>query len=163
MSQTIGFVGVGRMGANMARRLKDCGYTISAVNDVNKEAAAALAEELGATHAENLAAVTAASDIIFTVITNDAAMRSIFLDGDDNLLATDASGKTFINCATLTPQVHIDLETAAAAISAKTIEGCMASSIPQARSGELFLMIGGQEADFNTNKPLLDDLSKALH
>ncbi len=45
MSQTIGFVGVGRMGANMARRLKDCGYTISAANDVNKEAAAALAEE----------------------------------------------------------------------------------------------------------------------
>ena len=46
--QKIGFVGVGRMGANMARNLKDRGYTVSAVNDVNKEAAAELATELAA-------------------------------------------------------------------------------------------------------------------
>jgi 3-hydroxyisobutyrate dehydrogenase-like beta-hydroxyacid dehydrogenase len=39
----------------------------------------------------------------------------------------------------------------------------MASSIPQARNGELFLMIGGDEAIFNANKTLLDDISKALH
>ena len=62
MSEKIGFVGVGRMGANMARRLKDCGYEVTAVNDINKEAAAALAEELGAQHCEGLADVTAASD-----------------------------------------------------------------------------------------------------
>ncbi|MBT4757501.1 MAG: NAD(P)-dependent oxidoreductase, partial [Opitutae bacterium] len=51
----------------------------------------------------------------------------------------------------------------ASKLGATCLEACMASSIPQARSGELFLMIGGQEADFNANKPLLDDLSKALH
>ena len=47
MSQKIGFVGIGRMGANMARNLKDRGYTISSVNDINKDAAAELAQELG--------------------------------------------------------------------------------------------------------------------
>lgn len=47
MAEKIGFVGVGRMGANMARRLKDCGYTISAVYDVRKPAAQDLATELG--------------------------------------------------------------------------------------------------------------------
>ena len=52
MNQKIGFVGVGRMGANMARNLKDKGYEISSVNDVNKEAAAELAQELGCLHAE---------------------------------------------------------------------------------------------------------------
>ena len=46
MNQKIGFVGVGRMGANMARNLKDKGYEISSVNDVNKEAASELAQEL---------------------------------------------------------------------------------------------------------------------
>ena len=55
----IGFVGVGRMGANMARNLKDKGYSISCVNDVNKDAAASLADELGTAHAETLAQVTA--------------------------------------------------------------------------------------------------------
>ena len=37
MSQKVGFVGVGRMGANMARRLKDCGYDVSAVYDITDE------------------------------------------------------------------------------------------------------------------------------
>ena len=84
MSQKIGFVGIGRMGANMARNLKDRGYTISSVNDINKDAAAELAQELGCSHAEKLAEVTESSDIIFTVITNDDAMRSIYFSDDDN-------------------------------------------------------------------------------
>ena len=125
MSQKIGFVGVGRMGANMARNLKDRGYAISAVNDVNKEAAAELAAELGCDHAETLAAVTAASDVIFTVVTNDDAMRAIFMGEGDKLL-TEASGKTFINCATLSPGIQQDVASACEAAGASALEGCMA-------------------------------------
>src|ERR1017187_7625229 len=66
MKEKIGFVGVGRMGANMARRLGDCGYRITAVYDAHRPAAAALARELDARHARTLAAVTAAADVIFT-------------------------------------------------------------------------------------------------
>ena len=47
MSERIGFVGVGRMGANMARRLKDVGYNVTAVYDINTKGAAELAAELG--------------------------------------------------------------------------------------------------------------------
>ena len=157
----IGFVGVGRMGANMARNLKDKGYTVSAVNDVNTEAAAALATELGCTHATSLADVTANSDIILTVVTNDAAMEAIFLGDGDNLLQ-GAEGKLFINCATLSPAIHIKLEEEAGKVGAKTLEGCMASSITQAREGTLYLMIGGVEDTFNSAKDLLDDLSVNL-
>ena len=60
-SEKIAFVGVGRMGGNMARRLKDCGYKITAVYDAYAPSAAALAKELGAKHATKLAAVTAAA------------------------------------------------------------------------------------------------------
>ena len=157
----IGFVGVGRMGANMARNLKDKGYQISAVNDVATDVAAALAEELGCQHATSLADVTASSDIVLTVVTNDTAMESIFLDGDDNLLQ-DAAGTLFINCATLSPAIHIKLEEEANKVGAETLEGCMASSITQAREGTLYLMIGGKEEVFNSVKDLLDDLSVNL-
>ena len=58
MSQNIAFVGVGRMGANMARRLKDCEYNVTAVNDVNREVASELAAEIGAEACENLADVS---------------------------------------------------------------------------------------------------------
>jgi len=157
----IGVVGLGRMGGNMARCLKDKGYAVSMVYDIHPEVAADLAEELGATVCATLTEITAGSDIILTVVTNDAAMEAIFF-GPGSLLE-GANGKTFINCATLSPGIHRKVEAAAAECGAGCLEACMASSIPQARNGELFLMIGGEEALFHQTKPLLDDLSKALH
>lgn len=156
----IGFVGLGRMGANMARCLKDKGYQISALFDIQKSVTEELADELGSSACSSLADVTAKADIILTVVTNDAAMDAIFF-GEDNLF-TGAEGRLFINCATLTPSIHVKLEEAAAKVGARTLEGCMASSIPQARNGELYLMIGGTESEFQAAKPLLEDLSKAL-
>ncbi|MBH53929.1 MAG: 2-hydroxy-3-oxopropionate reductase [Opitutaceae bacterium] len=156
----ISFVGLGRMGGNMARRLKDCGYSISGVSDIDSELSKGLAEELGVTDFDSLAKVTASSDIVFTVVTNDAAMDSIFF-GKDNLFSNSA-GTLFINCATLSPDIHRKLESAAKENGATTLEACMASSIPQARNGELYLMIGGDEGTFNEARPLLDDMSKNL-
>ena len=146
------------MGANMARNLKDRGYEVAAVNDVDKEAAADLAKEIGCSHAETLAEVTASSDVIFTVVTNDEAMRSIYFAEGDNLLV-EAAGKTFINCATLSPGIQQEVATAAEAAGAGALEGCMASSIPQAREGKLYLMIGGKGELFEKHKGLLDDMS----
>ena len=157
----IGFVGVGRMGGNMARNLKDKGYHVSCVNDVAANVAAELAEELGCAHATSLAEVSASSDIIITVVSNDAAMESIFLGEGDNLLQ-GAEGKTFINCATLSPSIHVKIEAAAAEVGAETLEGCMASSITQAREGTLYLMVGGKQETFDKLKDLLDDLSVNL-
>ena len=155
----VAFVGVGRMGANMARHLQlDCGHDVTAVFDVNKEVSAEIAKELGALDCETLAEVTAAAEIIFTVVTNDAAMRAIFLENGDNLFA-DSSGKAFINCATLSPGIHKEVYEAGKAVGADVLEGAMASSISQAREGKLFLMIGGDEPVFDRHKEILGDLS----
>lgn len=157
----IGIVGLGRMGGNMARCLKDKGYNVAALFDIQDSVAQELAGELGSTAYAKLADITANSEVILTVVTNDRAMDSIFF-GADNLFA-EATGRVFINCATLTPDVHRKLEAASAEVGAQCLEAAMASSIPQARSGELFLMIGGSKDVFDATKPLLDDLSKALH
>lgn len=158
MSQTVAFVGVGRMGANMARRLKDCGYSVTAVADVNRDVAAELAAELGCQACEKLSEVTAAADVIFTVVTNDAAMRSIFFGEGDNLLM-GASGKTFLNCATLSPAIQKEVEAAAKAAGAGALEVCMASSISHAREGKLYLMIGGEEPVYQGLLPMLEQMS----
>ena len=156
--KNIGFVGLGRMGANMARNLKDKGYQVSSVYDINQETSSSLATEIGAQAAQTLAEVTANSDIVLTVVTNDAAMEAIFFNEEDNLF-TESAGTLFINCATLSPELHVKLEDAAAKVGAQTLEGCMASSITQAREGTLYLMIGGSEDVFDSVKDLLDDLS----
>ncbi|MEO8206428.1 MAG: NAD(P)-dependent oxidoreductase [Chthoniobacterales bacterium] len=161
MKQKVGFVGVGRMGANMARRLKDQGYTVSAVYDIRREAAEELGKELGTTACTTLAEVTKLSDVIITVVIDDASMRGIFATSGDSLL-TDSKGKTFINCATISPEVHQDVEKACEKVGATSLEACMASSITQAREGTLYLMIGGKKEVFDSLEALLRSLSKDL-
>ncbi len=158
MAQRIGVVGVGRMGANMARHLRDEGYAVSAVYDVQRELAESLAGELDCQAPETLAGVNAASDVIITVVTDDAAMYEIFSESGDSLL-TGADGRVFINCATITPQVHVDVEALAEGAGANSLEACMASSITQARDGTLYLMCGGREEVYQRVEPLLESLS----
>src|SRR5919201_48666 len=157
----IGFVGVGRMGANMARRLKDRQFHITAVYDTNRAAATSLAAELGCAAAQDLSEVTAESDVIFTVVTDDNATRQIFSGSGDNLLK-NAHGKLFINCATISPQVHVDVEKLAEKAGAESLEACMASSIPQAREGKLYLMCGGTEKAFRKAEPILKELAASV-
>ncbi|MCC6483403.1 MAG: NAD(P)-dependent oxidoreductase [Armatimonadetes bacterium] len=157
----IGFVGVGRMGANIARHLKDEGFAVAAVYDVNKAAARELAEEIGAQACDTLAEVTSASDFVITVVSDDAAMRAIFTDAGDSLLR-NAGGKVFINCATVSPAVHVEIEHIARAAGARALEGCMASSITQAREGTLYLMCGGERDTFEQCRPILEAMSKNL-
>lgn len=156
-TEKIGFVGVGRMGANMARRLKECGYTISAVNDVNAQAAKDLAEELGAKYYEQLSQVTKNSDVIITVVTDDKAMKHIFHDTGGLLVR--ARGRLFINCATISPTTHVKIQEWAGKHDAQTLEACMASSITQARQGTLYLMCGGKQEAFDRAVPILGHLS----
>src|SRR5260370_554228 len=157
----IGFVGVGRMGANMARRLKDRNLHVTAVYDANPGGATALAQELGWAASQDLSEVTASADVIITVVTDDKAMRDIFRGSGDNLLK-NARGKLFINCATISPQVHVDVEKMAQKAGAEALEACMASSITQAREGNLYLMCGGSEETFRKAQPILKELASVV-
>ena len=163
MSQRIGFVGVGRMGSNMARRLQECGYPVVAVYDARRDAAEAVAKELQSRAATTLQEVTEASDVIITVVTDDAAMAKIFAAPNkaDSLLR-GARGKVFINCATVSPEAQIEAAKAAKKAGAEALEGCMAASITQARQGTLYLMCGGDRQTFDNVKPILDKLSSNL-
>ena len=154
MPEKIGFVGVGRMGANMARRLHEMGFPIAAVFDANAAAAQSLAAELGGVAAADLKTVTALADVILTVVSDDRAMKKIFTGG----LLKRAKGKIFINCATVTPAIHVWVEQKCAAKGASSLEACMASSITQARQGTLYLMCGGQAEVFERARPVLEKL-----
>ena len=158
---TVGVVGVGRMGAGIALRLHECGYRIAAVFDVYAPSAEAVAKVTGAAICTELAKVTALSDIIITVVTDGAAQSAIFADSGDSLLV-GAKGKMFVNCATVSPAAHIDAIDRAERVGADAVEALMASSIPQAREGTLYLMIGGQKAIFDRLEPMFQKMAKSL-
>jgi 3-hydroxyisobutyrate dehydrogenase len=150
------------MGANMARRLKDQGFTVTAVYDINKEAANQLASEIGATAPGLLGDVTAAADVIITVVSDDEAMERVFSAKADDSLLKGAKGKLFINCATITPATHVEVQRRAEAAGAQSLEACMASSITQAREGTLYLMLGGRKAAYDRAEPILTKLAGSM-
>ena len=158
------------MGANMARRLKDQGFTLTAVYDAHRESAEKLAAELGVAAPATLPEVTAAADIIITVVTDDEAMDDVFAaigSGSDSLLGSAsgvsaAEGRLFINCATVSPDTHVLVESRAEEAGAQSLEACMASSITQAREGTLYLMCGGKAPAYERAKPILEKLSSTL-
>ncbi|HWV46461.1 MAG TPA: NAD(P)-dependent oxidoreductase [Nitrospira sp.] len=158
----IGFVGVGRMGANMARRLKERGYRITAIQDRHTEVSESLAQELGSEAAVSPARVAEISDIVITVVSDDTAMRNIYAEQDPTSLMAHAKDRLFINCATLTPALHIDIEQAVERHGGSALEACMASSITQARQGTLYLMCGGRQEVFNRARPMLDTLGTTV-
>ena len=82
-------------------------------------------------------------------------MKTIYNGG----LLSRAKGKLFINCATITPEVHAWVEEKVEKAGAQSLEACMASSITQARQGRLYLMCGGAESTFERVKSILTKLS----
>src|SRR5688500_16751036 len=117
MPEKIGVVGVGRMGSNMARRLKDCGYPIAAASAARGKIARDVAAELGAEACKNISRVTELADVIITVVTDDAAMEKVFAEKGNSLLK-NSRGKVFINCATISPDTHVLVEKRAKAVGA---------------------------------------------
>ena len=148
------------MGANMARRLHETGYSVVTIFDANAANAVQLAQELGSKAVEKVSEVSRLSDVIFTVVTDDAAMKAIFL-GPDNLF-TEGKGKLFINCATISPGVHIEIEKKGIELGAEVLEAPMASSLTHAREGKLYMMLAGKEESFRRAEPLLKDLTLTL-
>ena len=159
-SETIGFVGVGRMGANMARRLRDVGYSVVSVYDTNRAVAESLAKELGGTAPTAVAEVAQSAQVIFTVVTDDAAMHAIYF-GEPGLFS-HAAGKLFINCATISPAVHVEVNKRGAELGAAVVEAPMASSVTHAREGRLYMMTAGSKADCDRAEPILKDLTLSL-
>lgn len=157
----IAVVGAGRMGANIARHLKDVGYPITAIHDARPETAAAVATEFQSHHARTLSEVTGRAELVITVVTDDPAMRAIYAETGDSLLP-GANGKLFLNCATVSPDVHVETERLVEASGGQSLEACMASSITQARDGTLYLMVGGRKETYDRALPVLRAMSKDL-
>ena len=159
---SIGVVGVGRMGSNIARHLKDEGFSVVAVYDSVSQLANSLAGEIEATACNMLADVTKLADYIITVVTDDASMEQIFSETGEDSLLKGAEGTVFINCATISPGMHVEVERRAELNGAESLEGCMASSITQARQGTLYLMCGGRKSTFHQAEPILNAMSVSL-
>jgi len=141
MSDRVGFIGVGTMGGPMAANLAKAGVPL-AVHDASAPATAALASLPGVAVAGTPGEAAAAAGVLFTCLPNDAVVRAVYL-GPGGIAAGARPGLITCDCSTVAPETTLEVHGALAARGVHHLDTPMLGSQPQAVSGEIFFIVGG--------------------
>jgi 3-hydroxyisobutyrate dehydrogenase-like beta-hydroxyacid dehydrogenase len=155
---TIGFIGLGRMGGPMARNLAAAGHDVH-VFDVDAGALARLAPHRGVIAERSPQDVAAAATVLFTALPNDQIVRDTYL-GHRGVLAGGTPGLITCDCSTVSPGVSQQIHAAARSRGIAHMDTPMLGSSPQAESGEIFFMVGGDQDRLVSIQPLLDVMGR---
>jgi 3-hydroxyisobutyrate dehydrogenase-like beta-hydroxyacid dehydrogenase len=148
----IAILGTGKMGGAMARRLASCGFELILWN---RTAARAAELHIGSVVATPAAAASGA-DIVISSLTNDAAVRDVYL-GENGALAA-AENTLFIDTSTAGPEIIDELGREADARRARLLAAPVVGSVPAVEAGKLLILAGGDRADLEQALPVLGNL-----
>jgi 3-hydroxyisobutyrate dehydrogenase len=155
----IGLVGLGRMGTAIVQRLKERRCEVVAW-DRNAKAVEAQARR-GLRTVASARAVAAEADVVLSIITEDNGVRQIFT-APDGFLSGEVNGKLFIEMSTLRPTTHRELAPLVRAKGASLVDSPVMGSIPTVREGKLLALLGGEAADVERARQVLDHLTRRI-
>jgi 3-hydroxyisobutyrate dehydrogenase len=155
----IGIAGLGRMAENIGARLMDQGHTLVIWNRT-PEKTKALAER-GAKVVGSPAEVATQAETVITILTDAAAIDAVY-NGPNGLLNGDAKGKLFIDMSTVRPETEVALAKNVREKGGALVDCPVGGSVVPAREGKLFGFMGGEQADADRAKPILDQLCRRL-
>lgn len=154
----LGFIGLGLMGQGMVKHLQSCGWDLTVMAHRNRKPIDE-AVARGATEAKTPAELAKASDFIMLCMdTSDAVESNVF--GDNGILAGIRPGSMLIDFGTSLPGSTKRIAAALEEKGASMLDSPLARTPVHAATGELNIMAGGTEADFERAKPILDDLGE---
>jgi len=160
VSDSVGFIGLGTMGGPMATNLAKASVPL-VVYDANADARAAVGKLPGVTVAGSPAEVGSAATVVFTCLPNDAIVRDVYL-GAGGIAAGARAGLVTCDCSTVSADTTIELNRALAAKDITHLDTPMLGSQPQAVSGEIFFIVGGDASKLPAIAPYLSIMGK-LH
>lgn len=155
----IGFVGLGLMGSRIARRLLNEGHQLSGYNRTRVKAETLI--QAGMAWKQSPKEVAQAADVIFSMVTDTAALSSI-TEGDDGILAALSPGKIYVDMSTVSPKAIRRLSQRVAATGARMLESPVSGSLPAAESGTLVLYVGGEAETLEQVRPILEQISQKI-
>jgi 3-hydroxyisobutyrate dehydrogenase-like beta-hydroxyacid dehydrogenase len=155
-----GIVGLGRMGSAMAQRLTEHGFEVVGW-DHNPAAVRALADA-GGTAAPHARAVATAAKFVITTITEDTGVRGLFA-GPEGMLQGEIAGTLFIEMSTLQPVTVRELAPAIESRGARIVDAPVLGTIPSVRAGKLVALLGGEAADVERARTVLDVLAQKIN
>ncbi len=148
----IGFIGLGNLGKHLAASLLREGFTVT-VHDLDQAAAADLLAA-GASWAESPKALAAASDSVITCLPSPRAVDAV-MTGPEGVLAGLASGGTWVEMSTNDQHEIQRLAELAAAQGVGTLEAPVTGGVHRAASGQITVLVGGEEAAYQAHLPAL--------
>jgi len=157
--RAIGFVGVGRMGGRMCRRLIEAGYALT-VYDTSEEAVSAL-EKLGAKRAESPAAVASAAEIVIASLPFPPVVQAVALGPKGIVEGTRV--KIFVDVSTTGSTYAKRVAEGLAAKGITAVDAPVSGGIAGAERGTVAVMVSCDDATFATVKPALDVIGKVFH
>ncbi len=156
---SLGFIGLGVMGASMAGHLLDAGYGLHVYTRTRSRAEPLL--ERGATWHDGPAGVADAARVVFTIVGFPPDVEAVYL-GDDGLLAHAAAGSYLVDMTTSSPELARTIAERAAERGCHALDAPVSGGDTGAREARLSIMVGGERDAFDTVLPLFELMGKNI-
>ncbi len=157
---TLGFVGLGAMGGRVTKRLLDAGHAVIGYNRTHSKAQWLL--DAGLQWGDSPRDVAKAADIVFSMVTNTAALEAV-VEGPDGILAGLGAGKVYVDMSTVSPAKSRAIAQQVAERGAQMLDAPVSGSVVTLEQGNLSMMVGGDPAIFERVKPVLEDIAPIVN
>ena len=157
----LGFVGLGVMGSEMVLRLLSKGHTVTGYNRTRSKAERLV--QKGMKWGDTPRAVAAAADVVFSMVTNSAALEAI-VEGPEGILAGLSPGKFYVDISTVSPEYSRVVAAKVRAKGCDMVDAPVSGSVITLQEGKLSVMVGGTRETFEKLKPILLEIGpKVTH
>ena len=157
----IAFLGMGAMGARMAKKLSDVGHSVTVWNRSSEPTK--VLEQTSVVIASRLRDATENAAFIFSMVRDDEASQAIWLDEQNGVLSTMSKDTIAIECSTLSIPFVQTLSAQFKQADRKLLTAPVAGSRPQAEAGQLIFMIGGDINIVDHASPVIEPMAAAIH
>lgn len=155
----IGFIGLGIMGQNMAANLLEKGEQLVVYNRTKEKAQALL--DKGAVWADSPRKVGEQANIVFTMLTDPAAVQAVAY-GEDGLFSGMQENSLWVDVSTVKPAFTKEMAEAARAHHIRFVDAPVSGSKAPAQQGKLHFLVGGEEQDVKEVTPLLEKMGQSI-
>ena len=153
----LGWIGLGNMGNPMVKNLLKAGYEVAVFNRTKSKETELI--NAGATSVNSPEQLIATCDVVFTMLSNDEAVKNIF-EGDLGLLSKPHPDKLIIDMSTIAPETSRYLSAKCTAQNINFLEAPVSGSVKPAQDGTLIILVGGTVENYKKAKPYFDVLGK---
>jgi len=155
----VGFVGLGTMGAAMARNVASAGFPLTVWNRTRDRAKAL--SDVGATDAKNPADVARASDIVVTCVSDTPDVEAV-LFGEGGVAESARRGQLVIDCSTISPSATRDFAARLEPLGVALVDAPVSGGSEGAKNATLTIFVGGDTAQVVRAKPVLAAMGKTI-